>query len=57
MSTFREFYVALLRFINFKVFSDLGIAYPPQLTSLADEELNLDCSQIRELQDAATSKF
>lgn len=57
MSTFREFYVALLRFINFKVFSDLGVAYPPQLNSLADEEVHLECSQVRELQDSASKKF
>jgi pescadillo protein len=30
MTTFLEFYQALLKFINFKLFSDLAIAYPPQ---------------------------
>lgn len=30
ISTFREFYVALLRFINYKLYSDLGLKYPPK---------------------------
>lgn len=25
-----EFYTALLRFINFKLYKDIGMAYPPQ---------------------------
>ena len=30
IGTFREFYTALLRFVNFKLYSDLGIQYPPK---------------------------
>ena len=30
MSTFLEFYRALLRFVNFKLFTDLGQKYPPE---------------------------
>ena len=30
MATFLEFYVALLKFVNFKLYSDLDIAYPPK---------------------------
>lgn len=30
ISTFREFYVALLRFINYKLFAELGMEYPPK---------------------------
>ena len=29
VDTFREFYVALLRFINFKLYTDIGLQYPP----------------------------
>ena len=28
MLTFLEFYQALMRFINYKLFTDLGLAYP-----------------------------
>ena len=28
MGTFTEFYMALLKFINFKLYSDLGLPYP-----------------------------
>jgi pescadillo protein len=30
IGTFQEFYVQLLRFVNFKLFSELGEAYPPK---------------------------
>jgi len=30
IGTFKEFYVALLRFINFKLYKDLGLTYPPK---------------------------
>jgi len=29
IGTFKEFYLHLLRFVNFKLFKDLDIAYPP----------------------------
>lgn len=28
IGTFAEFYLALLRFTNFKLFKDIGLAYP-----------------------------
>lgn len=30
MGTFTEFYIALLKFTNYKLFSDLGLPYPVQ---------------------------
>lgn len=57
IGTFREFYVALLRFINFKLYSDLGLSYPPKLTGLNDEELYLDTNEIRKYQELAKKKF
>ena len=49
IGTFREFYVALLRFINYKLFSDFGMSYPPKIRGLNDEEnLFLDSQQVRE---------
>lgn len=33
MNTFLEFYIALLKFVNFKLFSDIGVSNIEQLTS------------------------
>lgn len=49
IGTFKEFYVALLRFINFKLYKDLGLTYPPKdvqgianiIADAADEKLFL----------------
>lgn len=30
IGTFKEFYVALMRFVNFKLYKDLGLSYPPK---------------------------
>ena len=32
MATFLEFYTTLLGFVNYKLYSDLGLIYPPQVT-------------------------
>jgi len=53
MTTFLEFYMALLRFINFKLFTDLGFKQPPSVT----EQLYLDVPQVREMQKQARKKF
>jgi len=64
IGTFREFYVALLRFVNFKLYKDLGMAYPPQnirgiSTDLQEEgiQVYLQTEQIRQLQAVAQKKF
>lgn len=36
MGTFLEFYIALLKFVNYKLFSDLSMSYP-----VAEKELGL----------------
>lgn len=49
IGTFKEFYVALLRFVNFKLYKDLGLSYPPKevqgianlLVNAGDEKLFL----------------
>lgn len=54
IGTFKEFYVALLKFMNFKLYSDLGMKYPP-----ADAKVGefLDSTVIRNYQAVATKKF
>lgn len=33
MATFAEFYIALLEFVNFRLYKMLGLYYPPKLIS------------------------
>jgi len=48
MSTFLEFYRALLKFVNFKLFTDLGQKYPPEYYAKEENKgkLYLDTLQI-----------
>ena len=68
ISTFREFYTALLRFINYKLYAELGMSYPPkdlqgcsnditEGTDAAEGGIYIDSSQIRECQTVAQKKF
>ena len=63
MGTFLEFYMALLKFINFKLFADLGITYPiadsdwPEVRSTTASAVSLDCSKIRVMQERARKLF
>ena len=58
MGTFLEFYTALLRFINFKLFSDMGFEYPVKLNELAiPDSLWLDPQVIKKMQKQAMQKF
>lgn len=51
MSTFLEFYVALLRFVNHKLFVDLGFKHPPEYLQQQSEEnkIYLEVDKIKEL--------
>lgn len=40
MGTFTEFYIALLKFVNFKLFSDLGLPYPIEQSDFPLETKN-----------------
>ena len=59
MGTFLEFYMGLLKFINFKLFSDLGISYPiaehdwPEVKAVNSSSSSLDCAKIRQMQQTA----
>lgn len=59
MSTFLEFYSALLKFVNFKLFTDLGQKYPPEYYDKVSNRtsLYLDTVQIQELQKVSRKKF
>ena len=37
MLTFLEFYQTLLGFVNFKLYSDINLVYPPKLDTSKDE--------------------
>jgi len=45
MATFLEFYTTLLGFVNYKLYSDLGLVYPPKLTFTATTSLTSLCSE------------
>lgn len=52
IGTFMEFYISLLRFVNFKLYKDLDMTYPPTnikgvSSSVTDEEQYLDVQQIQ----------
>jgi pescadillo protein len=47
MLTFLEFYQALMKFINFKLFTDLGMAYPVQSDYM--KGTHLDVQSVKEL--------
>jgi len=59
IGTFREFYIALLRFVNYKLYSELGMQYPPQnIQGLEmDSSVFVDSQQIQKLQAVAQKKF
>jgi hypothetical protein len=43
IGTFREFYTALLRFVNYRLYTDLGISYQnlrEKIIGLSDESNN-----------------
>jgi len=58
MGTFTEFYISLLKFVNFKLFSDLGLQYPVQnFPTISESYPYLNCDTIRSMQKTARAKF
>lgn len=54
MGTFLEFYIGLLKFVNFKLFSDVGMEYPVKFDK---DQIHVDPDNIREMQAYARKKF
>ena len=54
IGTFKEFYIHLLRFVNFKLFSELEMKYPP--TDIMGD-LFVNPTTIKTLQADAQKKF
>jgi pescadillo protein len=57
MTTFLEFYLSLLKFVNHKLFSDLGMTSSVILAHAYDEDNNLKVAFIKTLQKQALKKF
>jgi hypothetical protein len=53
MTTFLEFYTALVRFVNHKLFTDLGYSQIPDLQN----GLYLDVEEVVKMQKVARKKF
>ena len=49
MGTFTEFYIGLLKFINYKLFSDCGMAYPVAEYPLTATTTYLDSQKVRDI--------
>ena len=54
MGTFTEFYMALLKFTNFKLYSDLGLSYPMDLPIKNDV---YQTAEIKQMQANARKLF
>jgi hypothetical protein len=57
MGTFTEFYMALLKFVNYKLYSDLGLPYPMPETDLPIDGEFYKSLEIREMQTNARKLF
>jgi pescadillo protein len=52
IGTFQEFYMALLKFVNFKLFKDIGVKYPLDLSAFTGnaDEIFLSPEKVQEYQ-------
>jgi len=57
MGTFNEFYMALLKFVNFKLYSDLGLPYPMAESDLPVNGEFYKSAEMREMQANARKLF
>jgi len=64
IGTFQEFYISLLRFVNYKLFSEMSIPYPPKTidgisasVAIEDDKIYLNTQQIQKMQTSAQKLF
>lgn len=58
MDTFLEFYKALIKFVNFKLYKDVGLTYPPERMDLDSKDgSKLDLNKVKIMQDIACEKL
>ena len=55
MGTFTEFYMGLLKFINYKLYSDLGLSYPMAPLPITNNVYQTD--EVRHMQANARKLF
>ncbi len=58
MGTFLEFYQSLLKFVNYKLFSDIGVQYPlepSQVPTSTSFPQFLDCAKVKKMQAHVTN--
>jgi len=56
MLSFLELYTSLLKFVNFKLFKDVGLEYPPRMEFVDTPFFGLDSISIRNIQNQIESK-
>jgi len=56
MLSFLELYTNLMKFINFKLFKDIGIAYPPPIENIDEPFFGFSSLDIRSLQEQINNK-
>jgi pescadillo protein len=56
MLTFIELYANLLKFVNYKLYKDIGMAYPPPLENVDFDSFGFTSQQIHSLQQSCNNK-
>ena len=57
MGTFTEFYMGLVKFINYKLFSDLGLPYPMAVQDMPIEGETYKTGELRTMQANVRKMF
>jgi pescadillo protein len=58
MNRFLHFYSSLVKFVNFKLYTDIGFTYPPTRMDLESEDgSKIQLSKVKEMQEQAAAKL